>query len=252
MNIPKLTTKAIIAMLNPAELEDLFYELELIVQPANNSIQKKLKSLQDKYFHLVWLARRLPEDFKIPSIQKTYEEMLVKYPNDVDELECSEDGWVHGFNSGMLACVRLLAAYALPRNHREVDRLGPEYQMDDNHFSDNEEDGRVSTDEDKEISIEASQTPLVESITLPIEPKEEPSFPIGDPVLFRLSGVRLPRFILTESLPTSENQHLFNGELPDDIDADDEESFDGFPYEPVVTKAIEIYRAEKQFPFLSI
>jgi hypothetical protein len=69
-----------------------------------------LESLEDKYFDLVWLARKDTdellnnEQYEILNTIKNIEE---KYPTEVDELTNDNTTWHHGFNSGMLAAIRL-------------------------------------------------------------------------------------------------------------------------------------------------
>ena len=79
----------------------------------------KVEDLYQKYFNLVWYARKppksdtefwdaLPADVKqaLENAQKQVEE---KYPVECAEIRCPMHGdWVHGFNSGMLAAMRLL------------------------------------------------------------------------------------------------------------------------------------------------
>jgi hypothetical protein len=64
---------------------------------------------QDKYFDLVWLARRLPEDYNNPKILKIINRIKKEYPQEVESLSDAENGnWEHGFNSGVLAAMRYI------------------------------------------------------------------------------------------------------------------------------------------------
>lgn len=63
--------------------------------------------LAEKYFDLVWFVRRGPDDMPEES-KKPYYEILKKYPNEIKKLDECDDNWQHGFNSGVLATLRLL------------------------------------------------------------------------------------------------------------------------------------------------
>ena len=67
-----------------------------------------IKELNDKYFNLVWLARKHPEDFKNQLVHEQYQRIEEQYPQEVDDLLNANTDWHHGFNSGMLACLRLI------------------------------------------------------------------------------------------------------------------------------------------------
>jgi len=66
-----------------------------------------IEQFYQKYFDLVWLARKSPEDFKIPVVKEHLDRITALYPLDVEGLQ-GDSNWQHGFNSGMLACLRLL------------------------------------------------------------------------------------------------------------------------------------------------
>ena len=76
-----------------------------------------LRTWAEKYFSLVWYARTGPknhpmwEDTPESIKQVAFNEMSrvqEMYPDEVDSL-CGENGdWEHGFNSGMLACLRFV------------------------------------------------------------------------------------------------------------------------------------------------
>ena len=83
------------------------------VLEINELIDNKLK----KYDQLVWFARKhpsdhpswndVPEDIRTGALNSAarVEEM---YPDEVDELQGENSDWSHGFNSGMLAALRLV------------------------------------------------------------------------------------------------------------------------------------------------
>ncbi len=60
--------------------------------------------LEEKYFNLVWFARSID-----PAMQNERDKVVEKYPVECARI-CGENGdWEHGFNSGMLACLRLVS-----------------------------------------------------------------------------------------------------------------------------------------------
>ena len=67
---------------------------------------ERLGSLESKYWHLVWYARKDPFD-PPPGARELMTRIEASYPSEVQALS----GWEHGFNSGVLATVRLLGAY---------------------------------------------------------------------------------------------------------------------------------------------
>jgi hypothetical protein len=65
--------------------------------------------MENKYFDLVWIARKQPDDYFNPNIKKPMDEVAKKYPKEVKEIFIGEDpDWNHGFNSGCLAAFRLI------------------------------------------------------------------------------------------------------------------------------------------------
>ena len=81
------------------------------------TLEKLLQDWEKKYFDLVWYARSPPSDD--PSWVDTPESIRTgalnsqakveeMYPDEVDELKSEASDWTHGFNSGMLACLRLV------------------------------------------------------------------------------------------------------------------------------------------------
>lgn len=74
-------------------------------------LHAKLGELEKKYFDLVWMARKNPKDLKDPNIKRIFNETSAKYPGELKKLQGKEGDWTHGFNSGMLAAVRLFSGY---------------------------------------------------------------------------------------------------------------------------------------------
>jgi len=125
------TTQGILVLLSPEQQRDLYYTLEAKLQPTPDSVQTKIEELQEKYFDLVWLARSRTENHDIPNVKAAFDRTRVKYPGELEKLRGENGSWQHGFNSGMLACSRLLNAYALPRYHRQVIDSGEDDSSDE-------------------------------------------------------------------------------------------------------------------------
>ena len=71
---------------------------------SDNKVMTK-NELMEKYFDLVWLARSTDD-----SVEHIRQEVHEKWPKEAEELGDPDSGnWHHGFNSGMLACLRLLS-----------------------------------------------------------------------------------------------------------------------------------------------
>ena len=102
----------------------------LTVSSTTKEIEEKLSELTEKYFHLVWYARKAPSDDKeywdgTPDEIKTKALNEVSrieefFPDDVDELVEDESNWTHGFNSGCLAAFRFVQT-AIDTKLHEVD-----------------------------------------------------------------------------------------------------------------------------------
>ena len=85
-----------------------------------DDIMYVIRELEDKYFDLVWLARKpnpndpdgmaeFFDDGCTLSTRMHMAELKAKYPSEVHRLSCPESGdWEHGFNSGILAAMRFL------------------------------------------------------------------------------------------------------------------------------------------------
>lgn len=127
--------------------------LEII---SNTSTEEKVRRFDEisrffheKYFSLVWLARA---DKELLLKTEVYEalakirETEEKYPEEVENLDKCEDNWQHGFNSGMLACIRFLESYIKDDLWPIEDTGGVEWEKEDIHIIDGKEyvlmDGR--------------------------------------------------------------------------------------------------------------
>ena len=81
--------------------------------------------MMNKYYELVSLARKTPTDFNNPIIREKIDDICNKYPEESRELlEGNHPDWTHGFNSGMLACLRLVScARIYPHNMEDFPML---------------------------------------------------------------------------------------------------------------------------------
>ena len=97
--------RVVLDVLETDELQELREE-NWKLREMRAALKQLLKTHDDKYFDLVWLARkRLDEP---PHIQQIIDMKIAKYPTEFKELSCPNTGfWAHGFNSGMLAACRL-------------------------------------------------------------------------------------------------------------------------------------------------
>jgi|GEM_PF-3166040 len=60
------------------------------------SISEELGQLEEKYFHLVWLARKSPEDYSDPIIAQLMDQVRRDYQIDAMNLTSPIDGdWHH-------------------------------------------------------------------------------------------------------------------------------------------------------------
>ena len=64
---------------------------------------------QDKYVDLLWYARSGTENESIKGVAENKERIEKLYPTEVKELQSENGDWSHGFNSGMVACLRWIA-----------------------------------------------------------------------------------------------------------------------------------------------
>ena len=80
----------------------------------NNMMKKKeilenVIELEDKYFDLVWYARKTLEDYNtIPKVKENVDRIEEMYPIETKNLINDDGNWEHGFNSGMLAGMRYI------------------------------------------------------------------------------------------------------------------------------------------------
>ena len=72
-------------------------------------VEKRISEIIDKYGDLVWFASSDPETY--PTACEPYRAILRKYYKECKALKDDDENWQHGFNSGMLACARLLSMY---------------------------------------------------------------------------------------------------------------------------------------------
>lgn len=67
---------------------------------------------EDKYFDIVWWTRKNEKELLIEQrydVLASCQKVKEKYPEEVKKIKECPDNWQHGFNSGMLACLRLVS-----------------------------------------------------------------------------------------------------------------------------------------------
>ena len=79
-----------------------------------------INDLTNRYFDLVSIARKSNEDFeKYPPLREFFDRMMQECPHEIELLKGKGGDWQHGFNSGMLACLRLLGTGKMTMNKIE-------------------------------------------------------------------------------------------------------------------------------------
>jgi hypothetical protein len=155
-----LNTIAIMNMLNEEQKLELLCVLEREVK-REKSIADRIDQIMEKYFDLVWMARRDEELLnERPDIRKIFNEVSAKYPGELKKLQSHAGDWHHGFNSGMLACSRLLAAYAMPYDYKKKDENEKDAEVSDEYDSD--DDDTVFT-RDFNIQMAEDEFPMLDS-----------------------------------------------------------------------------------------
>ena len=122
----------------------------------------------EKYFDLVWMARKDEALMRArPDIRKIFNETSAKYPGELKKLQSEEGDWTHGFNSGMLACSRLLAAYAMPydyKNKEETEGVDSKKDVDEEFDSDDDsDDDSIFFTRDFNIDMAERDFPMLDS-----------------------------------------------------------------------------------------
>ena len=113
-----LTAMCVLELLTVDQQFELYKLLQEKVIEPDDCIRNKISEIESKYCDLVWLTR---SDSDSPDIVKIRDTVSMKYPGELEKLKDEEQGdWTHGFNSGMLACARLLYPYSNPYNHNEI------------------------------------------------------------------------------------------------------------------------------------
>lgn len=75
-------------------------------------LEKRLGDLEKKYSDLVWIARKSKEDEEDNrKVRVRCKRIREAYPEEVEKLKEPPSDWAHGFDSGMLAAVRLIEAH---------------------------------------------------------------------------------------------------------------------------------------------
>jgi hypothetical protein len=74
----------------------------------------EVKTLERKYFELVWYARSSPKNDHIKGSKVNRKRIEELYPDEVKNLiKRNNQNWDHGFNSGMLAGMRYVLSMAV-------------------------------------------------------------------------------------------------------------------------------------------
>lgn len=76
----------------------------------------KLTELREKYASLVWLARSSNRGSAVKAARK---KVVEAYPEEYKALVDCDSNWTHGFNSGMLAALRLVLGIATAKDVAE-------------------------------------------------------------------------------------------------------------------------------------
>lgn len=69
--------------------------------------EQTISELHMKYDMLVWYARSNPKNWDRPNVLERVKLVEKSYPKETKALGEEDGDWHHGFNSGMLACLRL-------------------------------------------------------------------------------------------------------------------------------------------------
>jgi hypothetical protein len=255
--VDSLTVKSILALLSTERMIELFDVLEMTIPERPDSIQKKIDALETKYFDLVWLARRNPQQ---DAGMDCYQRVVKQYPEELLKLQDPDNGdWQHGFNSGMLACVRLLRAYALPYKHGERAQRGSDpipIPVESFPPPGNIIPGPVPNP----MTTLPAYVPHIVSDshpgipTLMISPLGFTFAPTGPPP----GRIGVPPATLAGFAPNFNMAEMLRSQMATPADPEDDEeiytdtdewvsSEDGYP---VFTRASEIRDAEEEFPFL--
>lgn len=105
-----LTTISVLQLLTRDQQVELYHTLpEKLPKPEGyKSSQDRMDEIGEKYFDLVWMARKDEELLdERPDIREIFNKTSAKYPGELEKLQRDDGDWHHGFNSGMLACSRL-------------------------------------------------------------------------------------------------------------------------------------------------
>lgn len=103
-----MSTTELMSLLTQTQKNALSIEID---KKDETALAKRLDELEKKYCDLLWMARKNPKDLRDSVIKKTFDEVSAKYPGELAKLQGRQGDWTHGFNSGMLACVRLTDGY---------------------------------------------------------------------------------------------------------------------------------------------
>ncbi len=152
-----LTTLSVLELLTRDQQIELYNTLseKLVKPPGYKSARDRINEIQEKYCALIWMARTDEELLEErPDIRGVFNRTVAKYPGELEKLQEYDGDWHHGFNSGMLACARLLHPYTLPDNFHQV------YDHDE------DEDGNeieVAITRDSEVEFMEEEFPMLDT-----------------------------------------------------------------------------------------
>ena len=99
-------------MITKKEVEKLEKDYKKKLKPGTKEdVKKAMQDIHGKYLDLVWYARsgnNIDHPVHGSAVIKSRAKTDQKYSDDTNELHKCDSNWQHGFNSGMLACVRYL------------------------------------------------------------------------------------------------------------------------------------------------
>lgn len=126
------------------------------------SLDEKLEELRDKYFDLVWYARKDEDDRENhPGVDEAMTRVECMYTSEIEDLIQDETNWQHGFNSGALAISRLIRAYAIDDiNDRPVKETK---SGSDTESEDSEEFFRYMDNRDIQIEMAEDDFPMLDT-----------------------------------------------------------------------------------------
>jgi len=80
---------------------------------TKKEILEMASQMEEKYFDLVWFARKTDGDYNtIPLVKEHMDRIVEQHEEEVDNLSGEHGDFYHGFNSGCLAAFRMILGMA--------------------------------------------------------------------------------------------------------------------------------------------